>query len=166
MEPLFFWGLVLLGASVLLLVLEIFLPTGGALLFTACGVGIAGIVCLWRVDAMWGFLSLVFMAVAGPAIFFYGLSLWRHTPIGRKIIGEPTEEEVERQRLSEQQERDEQLKMVGTEGTAATDLRPVGVVIINGKRYDALSELGLIAAGTKVRVTVVESNQVKVRAVG
>jgi membrane-bound serine protease (ClpP class) len=160
------WGLGLLGAAVLLLVLEVFVPSGGAILFTACAVGVAGVVCMWMADPLWGVLSLVFMVIAGPTVFFYGLSLWRHTPLGRKMIGELTEEEVEKRRLEELHARDEQLKLVGVEGTAATDLRPVGVVLINGKRYDALAELGLIPAGTRVRVTVVESNQLKVRAVG
>jgi membrane-bound serine protease (ClpP class) len=165
-EPKLFWGLGLLGASVLLLVLEIFVPSGGAILFTACGVGLAGVVCLWMVDPVWGALALAFLVVAGPGIFFYGLSLWRHTPMGRKMIGEPSDEEQEKRRQDELRAHDEQVRMVGMEGTAATDLRPVGVVLINGKRYDALAELGLIPAGSRVRVTVVEGTQVKVRAVG
>ena len=160
------WGLGLMGASVLLLILEIFVPSGGAILFTACAVGVAGVVCLWLVDPLWGVLSLIFMVLAGPSIFFYGLSLWRHTPLGRKMIGALSDEEQEKHRLEELHARDEQLRLVGAEGTAATDLRPVGVVLINGKRYDALAELGLIPAGSRVRVTVVESNQLKVRAIG
>lgn len=166
MEPKLLWGLALLGASILLLVLEVFVPSAGAILFTGSAVGIAGVVCLWLFDPVWGALSLVFMLVAGPAIFFYGLSLWRHTPMGRKMIGEPSDEEQERRRAAERREIDERLRMVGVEGTAATDLRPVGVVIINGTRHDALAELGLIPAGTRVKVTVVENNQLKVRAVG
>ncbi len=165
-EPKLFWGLGLIGASVLLMVLEIFVPSGGAILFTACAVGIAGVVCLWLVEPLWGVLGLVFLVVAGPGIFFYGLSLWRHTPIGRRMIGEPSEEELEKRRQAELAEREQQLKLVGTEGQAATDLRPVGVVIINGKRYDALAELGIIPAGSRVRVTVIEGTQLKVRAVG
>jgi len=165
-EPKLFWGLGLIGASILLLVLEIFVPSGGAILFTACAVGIAGVVCLWLVEPLWGVLGILFMLVAGPGIFFYGLSLWQHTPIGRKMIGEPSEEELQRRRLAEQSEREQQMKLVGAEGMAATDLRPVGVVIINGKRYDALAELGIIASGSRVKVTVIEGTQLKVRAVG
>jgi len=165
-EPKLFWGLGLIGASVLLLVLEIFVPSGGAILFTACAVGIAGVVCLWLVEPLWGFLGLAFLAVAGPGIFFYGLSLWRHTPIGRRMIGEPSDEEREKRRLAEQAEREKQLRLMGAEGLAATDLRPVGVVIIDGKRYDALAELGIIPAGSRVKVSVVEGTQLKVRAIG
>lgn len=163
MEPLLLWGLALLAAGALLLIIEIFVPSAGVIAVTAAVVSIAGVVCLWRYDTLWGLSGLLAIAIGGPVIFFYGLSLWRHTPIGRKMIGEPSEEEVEIRRRLEEAARDQRQALLGAEGMAATDLRPVGVVIINGQRHDALSESVLIPAGTRVRVTVVESNQVKVR---
>lgn len=166
MEPKLLWGLGLLAASILLLVLEIFIPSAGVISFIAAGCAVVGVVSLFLYDAVWGVAGLLTMLIAGPGVFFWGLSLWRHTPIGRKIIGETDEEAVLAQRRAEEEAKLALQRMVGTEGIAATDLRPVGVVIINGQRYDALSEMSLIAAGTKVRVTVVDGNQIKVRAVG
>lgn len=166
MESKLVWGLGLLAASILLMIVEIFVPSAGAIAFVAVTVGIAGIVTLWIHDPWWGFISLLVMLVLAPTIFFYGLSIWRHTPIGRRVIGEPSEEETEKQRIAEEKARDERLKLLGSEGVAATDLRPVGVVMINGQRHDALSESVLIPAGSKVKVTVVELNQLKVRAIG
>lgn len=74
-----------------------------------------------------------------------------------------TEDQLEAQRQQERSERDALHALVGAEGVAMTDLRPVGAVRIDGTRYDALAEVGVIAAGTKVRVTKVEFNQIKVR---
>lgn len=165
MEPLLLWGLGLLGAALLLIVIEIFIPSAGAIAFVATGVALAGIVCLFRYNALWGIGGAVCMLIAGPGIALYGLQIWRHTPIGRKMIGEPTEEQIEARRLAEKRETDSRLAMIGREGTAASDLRPVGIVLIDGKRFDALAEAGIIAAGTKVRITVVEGAQFKVRAV-
>jgi membrane-bound serine protease (ClpP class) len=85
--------------------------------------------------------------------------------MGRKMIGAPTEEEVERRFLEEQRERDERLALVGAEGEALTDLRPVGVVRIGERRMDALAQTFLIPAGSRVRVVQVEGSQVKVRQV-
>lgn len=165
MEPLLIWGLSLLAAAALLLVIEVFVPSAGVIAVGATAVAIAGVVCLWRFDTLWGITGLTVVLIGGPGIFFYGLSVWRYTPLGRRMIGELTEEEREEQRRLEEKERDLRMALLGAEGTAITDLRPVGVVVINGQRHDALSESVLIPAGTKVRVTVVESNQVKVRPV-
>ncbi|MHC5009117.1 MAG: NfeD family protein [Planctomycetota bacterium] len=44
-----------------------------------------------------------------------------------------------------------------------TDLRPVGVVKIDGQRIDALAESGIVEAETPVVVTDVYDNQIKVR---
>jgi membrane-bound serine protease (ClpP class) len=165
MEPLLIWGLSLLAAAALLLVIEIFVPSAGVIAVTATAVAIAGVVCLWRYDTLWGITGLIVVLVGGPGIFFYGLSIWRYTPLGRRMIGELSEEEQEELRRLDEKERDQRQSLMGAEGTAVTDLRPVGVVMINGQRHDALSESVLIPAGTRVRVTVVESNQLKVRPV-
>lgn len=163
MEPKLLWGLGLLAASILLLVLEIFIPSAGVIAFLAAACGLAGVISLFLYDTLWGVSGLLTVLIAGPGVFFWGLSIWRHTPLGRKLIGDTDEEAILAQRAAEEQSKLDQQRMVGMEGVAATDLRPVGVVIINGQRHDALSEMSLIAAGTRVRVTVVENAQIKVR---
>ena len=62
-------------------------------------------------------------------------------------------------------EREKQLALIGAEGVVLTDLRPVGVIQVDGQRFDALSETGLIRAGSRVKVTKIDSNQVKVRGI-
>lgn len=52
---------------------------------------------------------------------------------------------------------------VGREGVAATTLRPIGFVRIDGARFDALAENGFISEGTKVKVIEVLEGQLKVR---
>jgi membrane-bound serine protease (ClpP class) len=53
----------------------------------------------------------------------------------------------------------------GKEGEAATDLRPAGTVVVEGKRLDVVTAGELIARGSKVKVVKVEGNRVVVRAV-
>ncbi|WP_437586025.1 NfeD family protein [Sorangium sp. So ce1000] len=50
-------------------------------------------------------------------------------------------------------------------GTAATDLRPSGKVALDGRRVEALSELGYVEAGARVRVIRAEGGRVVVRAI-
>ncbi len=53
--------------------------------------------------------------------------------------------------------RAEFLELVGLEGEAMTDLRPVGHIHINGKQYDAQANEGFISRGDKVIVEKLSS---------
>lgn len=158
-----YWGLGLLAASLLLVIIEVFIPSGGLISLVAVGSAVAGVVCLFRYDETWGIVGVLSMLVLGPAAFGFALRIWPSTPIGRRMLGEPSPEEVEARKLAELRERDRLLGMVGATGTVVSDLRPVGMVNIDGTRYEALSMAGFVPAGTKVKVVVVESNQIKVR---
>lgn len=56
-------------------------------------------------------------------------------------------------------------ELVGREGTAATDLRPAGTIVLGDERIDAVAESGYIAAGTAVRVVRAEGYRHVVRPV-
>lgn len=165
MEPKLLWGLGLIGASLLLFVLEIFIPSMGVLFVTALVVALAGVVTLFTYDPMWGLAGLLAVLVLGPMIGYFGLSIWKNTPIGRRMIGSKTEAEVEEAKQAELRERDQMLALVGMEGEALTDLRPVGVARFEGKRMDVTSELGLITRGSRVRISSIEGAIIKVREV-
>ncbi|MDR0230918.1 MAG: nodulation protein NfeD [Dysgonamonadaceae bacterium] len=49
--------------------------------------------------------------------------------------------------------------LVGAEGEAVTVLRPSGKIMVNNEIYDAVSEIGFIEKGTKIKVNKVESAQ-------
>jgi membrane-bound ClpP family serine protease len=164
-EQLLFWGLALLAAALLLVALEVFIPSGGLIAMGAAAAAIAGIIMLFRYNITWGLTGVLAVMVLGPAAFAFALRVWPNTPMGRRMMGEKSFEELETERQTAQRERDRMGALLGAEGIAMTDFRPIGVVIIDGERLDALSEAGYIRAGTRVRVTVVESNQVKVRPV-
>lgn len=158
------WGLALLAASVLLVVIEIFVPTGGILAVTAFLTAAAAVICLFMHDVTWGLMGLLFVVIGGPLVGFYGIQLWTQTKIGRAVIGGLTPEEEEARRRQEEERRRERDSIVGKVGEAMTDLRPMGVVKVNGKRYDAFSEIRVISAGSKVRVTSADGMNIRVRA--
>jgi membrane-bound ClpP family serine protease len=167
-EAYLIWGIALLGAAILLLVLELFVPSGGVLGVLAAGSTIAGIVLLFMHDVTWGIIALGVVLVLGPMAITFGLKVFPHTPVGRRLIlgGNVTEEDKIRQRQAADAERAKLMGLIGATGKAMTDLRPVGVVVIDGKRYDALAEGPWIDAGSNVRVTVVDGPHVKVRRTG
>lgn len=163
MQDLLVWGLVLLVLSAGLLVIEVFVPTAGALAITSVALAVAGVVCLWRFSDEWGLGGLLTMMVVGPGIAFYGLKVYRQTPLGRKMTGADADE-----RMAEDHERLEDAirsrkSLVGKTGIVLTELRPIGLIEVEGARHDAMSETTLIRAGTPIRITGVEPGHVRVR---
>lgn len=163
MESLLAWGVLLIGAAIVLMIVDVFLPTGGILVVAAGLTAIAGVICLFRHDSTAGLIGVLVLIVLAPAIMIFGLKIWPDTPLGRRIIGTPTEEEQARQRQAQEAEDRRRQALLGAAGTVVIDLRPVGTVEIDGKRYDARSETFFIPAGTKVRVTALDANELRVR---
>ncbi|NUQ66727.1 MAG: NfeD family protein [Phycisphaerales bacterium] len=163
MDDALFWGLALLALAIVLLFIEVFVPSAGAIGFIAIAAAAAGVVVLWRYDPAWGITSLLGVAILGPILVLFALRIYPSTPIGRRMIGIPTEEEANAQALAQAQEQQQRAALIGREGVVRTDCRPVGVVEVDGTRYDALSETTLLPAGTRIKITSVEGAQIKVR---
>jgi membrane-bound ClpP family serine protease len=53
--------------------------------------------------------------------------------------------------------------LIGSTGVAMTDLRPSGTIIIDDKRYDAVTGGEYLAHDTNVKVVEVEGSKVVVR---
>jgi len=164
------WGFILLGAAIGLLVLELFLPSGG-LIGLLCGVcAIGSVVSFFQFDSTLGLVALISYIVLGPIVIYFGFKLWLVSPLGKRMIlggsDEVVDEHGDTQPVSEtaRLKRAEKLRqLIGAEGVTVTSLRPVGTVKIAGQRLDALAESGIIEADSPVIVTDVYDNQIKVR---
>ena len=163
MDSLLIIGLGLLGLGVLLIVLEAFVPSGGILGLTALASAIAGIVFLFKYDTMWGAIGLLGTVILGPMAFLWAVELLPNTPLGRLMLG-PTNEEIAQQRAqankSQMAGRD---GLLGADGVALTDMRPSGVIEVNGTRHDAIAIGGIIDRDEPVRVTKVDGLTIEVR---
>lgn len=152
---------VLFAAGLLVLVLEIFVPSHGIL--TVVGLGIIGyaIVETFKISETAGWISLGTCLVGLPALGMLGLKVWYRTPLGRRIAPPNpvlTEADlgVESQALN---------SLVGSVGRATSALRPVGFCEIGGQRRPCLAEGGLIENGAMVRVIDVRGGTLVVAAV-
>lgn len=163
MDDLLIWGLALMLVAGVMLVVEVFVPTAGILGVVAAITALIGVVFLWRYNEYYGAGGLLATAIIGPTVAYYGLKLYRHTPLGRKMIGVPDDEVVEAQRQAEEAEKQAATAILGKEGVALTDLRPVGMIQVGDRRLDALAEVMFIERGSRVRVIGTSTGQVKVR---
>lgn len=178
-------SIALLLLALFLLVLEVFIPTGG-LLGVLCGTAFVGsVVSMFLYSVAGGLLLLMGSAVASPFLVLGLARLWVRSPIARKLAvddGGPSRrfdgegedlpehdasdpEAVEAARAAARRSRQTALDaLVGREGAADTDLRPAGFIRIEGRRLDAVAESGLIEAGTPVRIVSAAEAILRVRA--
>jgi membrane-bound ClpP family serine protease len=160
MDPLV-WAALLLFLGLVLVCVEVFIPSGGILGILSIASLMAGIiVAFYHRGAEIGFLFLAITAVAVPTALVLAFRWWPKTPMGRRLLLDvPTSEEV----LPDSPQRRALRQLVGKLGTAKTVMLPSGAVVIDGQTFDALSEGMPIEAGQRVRVIEVHGNRVVVR---
>jgi membrane-bound ClpP family serine protease len=156
------WAILVLIIGLMLLVAEVFIPSGGVLGILA-GVALIGSIVLgFRSSTGAGIVILVIIAVALPTVLVAALEIWPKTPFGRRFsLSRPSPEEVDPHST-----RDGELQaLVGKVGRTITPLRPAGMTEFSGRRVDTLAEGLVIEAGTLVRVVAVQGRRVVVRKV-
>lgn len=158
----FYTALILLLVAICLLTLELFLPTAGILgIFAGCLI-VASVVAGFMVDIQSGLLMLVVSMIVVPAMLFLMIKVWPHTPIGRKIL---TDEKTLTDILPKGDFYDNVVKLVGKTGTARSKMLPSGQIVIDGEKYDAVSDGFAIEAGDAVQVVSVKQNRIYVQPV-
>ncbi len=165
MDTLLILGIGLLGLSILLILLEAFVPSGGILGIGSLISAIAGIVSLFRYEMVWGASGFLMMAVLGPMVFVYSVKILPSTPLGRMMLGRSGEDIAREHEDAYRDLKNEREHLLGLVGTAATDMRPSGVVFIEGSRHDAVAVGGIIDLGCSVKVTKVTGLSIEVRAI-
>lgn len=160
------WGFGLLLASIALVGIEVFVPSGGVIGIVAFLLAVAAVVAFWMVSWVWGTISLLLVLILAPLTVNFALRIMPSTPMGRRLILSGDDEAAAKQALREQERHEIEQSLVGATGVALTDLRPVGAARIEGTRVEVMAEGGSIDAGKAIRVTAVNGNQIRVRATG
>jgi len=147
------WGFLLIGATIFLIALELIVPSGGVLAIAAGAALIGSIAAFFTHDTTAGLVALAAVAVLGPLGAWFGWKWWSGTDMAARLVLDDDDATAI----------DGRDALLGRTGTAETELRPVGVVRIDDRRHDALSEHGVIANGSEIVVVKVLDNQLKVR---
>jgi membrane-bound ClpP family serine protease len=155
------FSILLLVVGLVFLVLEFFIPSGGSLA-VLCALSLLGAIVVGFMAGPWtGLTILVVESLVVPAALMAAVKWWPETPIGRMIlIPRPkSPDEV----LPETESYRGLKDLIGKRGTARGTMLPSGIVVVNGKPYDAVSEGTPIEAGQSVLVVSVSTQRLVVR---
>jgi membrane-bound ClpP family serine protease len=155
------WAILLLLLGISCLVLEMFIPSGGLLGVLAALSIIGAIALAFMTGPIQGIVMTMFVTLLIPIMLAVAVKLWPETPLGRLIL------------LRRPQGADEVLPqteayrtinaLIGKRGVAKSMMLPSGVVLVEGKNYDAVSNGLPIEPGQKVRVIGIDTQRLVVR---
>jgi membrane-bound ClpP family serine protease len=150
------WYIALLAGGLLLIVAEIFIPGGIAGVFGAGALLGAMALGLAIFPSPWGMLSAIAIVVFGGIFLLLWVQYFPRTRIGKRITLQ-----LDGAAYKSAAAPAESLR--GATGEAVTALRPGGIALIGGKRYDVLADGGeWIAAGSPIRVCAIRDNNLVV----
>jgi len=156
MDPIY-WSVILLGIGFFFVFLELFLPSAGLLGIIAGILLVSGVVVAFFESMQTGAIVLLLTVMALPILLALMVKIWPHTPIGRRIMmGQRTTEDV----MPNSEAYTEFKTLVGQLGIAKTKMLPSGIIIINDRKYDAISDGFAIEVGQPIKVSAVRGNHI------
>jgi membrane-bound serine protease (ClpP class) len=155
------WAILLLLLGLVLLVLEFFVPSGGALAVMCALSLVAAIVVGFMAGPLTGISILLTVCITVPTMAAAAVRWWPATPFGKLMLVQRPKspddvlpETIAYRGLKE---------LVGRRGQAKGLMLPSGLVLIDGKTYDAVSEGVPIEAGQPILVVSVSTQRLVVR---
>lgn len=155
------WAILLLVLGLIFLVLEFFIPSGGALA-AMCALSFLAAIVVGFIAGPWtGVAILLTVCIVVPTAAGAAVKWWPDTPIGKLILVQrpKSSDEVLPETVAYRGLKD----LVGRRGLAKGLMLPSGLVVIDGKTYDAFSEGVAIEAGQQVLVVSVSTQRLVVR---
>lgn len=156
MEPSLIFALLISG--ILLIFAELLLP--GGIIGSLGGIAmIAGLVGVYmNYGLVYGTLAALITIFATLALFFVWFKFFPKTKAGKRLLPENDAQEWRSYDL-------EYEKLLGQTGSVQNILRPSGKVLINGEKYDVVTQGEILKPGTLVKVIEVEGNRIVVEQV-
>lgn len=141
--------------GVVLLIAEVLLPTHGIVGAMGVLLIIVGIGYGFRLNAWLGLTLLTGSVVATPFAMVFAAKIYPNTPIGRRMML-PAGNTTPPPSVAVQ---------LGEVGQSVSELRPTGHCQFSSGEYEVKSEGPLIHANTSVKVVNIENGQITVRAI-
>ena len=148
-------------ACAVLIVAEVFVPSGGLISIGALACIIGGIAIFFIHSTTAGLVGVIIAVVMIPTILIIAYRIFPKTRFGKSVTLTPPQREAgdaiaDTEKLKE---------LLGAVGLVLTPLRPVGMCDFSGQRVECVAESGYVGKGKKVKVVRVQSTQLTVREV-
>lgn len=155
------WILLLVALGLGLVLLEVFVPSGGVLgLLAVIALGAGVVTAFVEQGALVGMGVLAGTLAAVPMVLMLAFRWFPATPLGRRVLPPPpSADEV----LPDIGLRQRLRGLVGRRGRSVSELVPWGSVEIDGERFEGMSEGGPIGCPAEVEVTGVQGRALVVR---
>lgn len=154
------WAIIALLVGLVLVVAEVFIPSGGVIGFLAVGLLVLSLVLAYLHNPTTGLVFTVILCIAAPGAVMLAFHFWPRTPLGKRIfLAHPSPEDIDP--AAPKHRSLQSLK--GETGRTMTPLRPAGVTDFAGRRIDTIAEGVMIDEGELVRVVSVQGGRVVVR---
>jgi membrane-bound ClpP family serine protease len=155
------WVVSLLVLGLGVMVLEVFVPSGGILGFVSIAALVAAVATAFlEQGATAGMASLAVVVLAVPAVLAMAFRWFPETPLGRRVLP-PAPEAADV--LPDLERRRHVRDLVGHTGRTVSELLPWGRVEIDGEAVDAVSEGGPIEVGAAIEAVSVQGTALVVR---
>jgi membrane-bound serine protease (ClpP class) len=155
------WVAALFLVGIGVIVLEVFVPSGGVLGFVSLAAIIAAIATAFlELGVGAGTAMIALSVVVVPVILGLAFRWFPETPLGRRVLPAPPEPaDVVPDAPRRRRARD----LVGHQGRTTSDLLPWGTVEVGSETLDGVSEGGPIDAGREIVVVAAQGAAVVVR---
>jgi membrane-bound serine protease (ClpP class) len=157
------WGIIIIVIGLALLAAELFIPSGGMLFILSMTAIVIGVVMIFNAPesegggTTSGLIAVITLGILLPVAIGVGLHYYPHTPMGKRIMLHQPEAGKS---LAQTLELD---KYVGSYGKTLTPHQPSGVTLIDGRRFDTLTEGMFLDGGQVVKVIGIHGVQLVVR---
>jgi membrane-bound ClpP family serine protease len=145
-----------------LALLEVFFTSAGILAFLSAAAMLGAVIMGFQQGPRTGLAILGAGVVGLPTVVILAFRWWPKTAMGKRVLlASPKSEDV----LPDELGRRRLKGLIGRVGRAKCKMLPGGVIAIDGRSVEAVSEGMAIEAGQAVRVIKVQANRVVVRPV-
>lgn len=151
------WAILLGAAGVVLILLDLVVPSHGVLSVIGVLSVTAGIAVCFRINRWLGMGVLAASLVLAPLAFHWFSYVWPKTRMARGLVLAATE--------PEKPGATPLPVHIGQVGRSVSELRPAGVCEFGGVRVEAVSDVGMVAPGQRVEVIEIVNRRPVVRAV-
>jgi len=155
------WIVALFLVGLAVMVLEVFVPSGGVLGFlSVLAIGAAIVTAFVEQGPTFGAAVTGLAFVVVPAVLAAAFRVFPETPLGRRVLPPPPGADDVQPRAGRRRHLE---SLVGRRGRVTGELVPWGTVEIDGVACDARSDAGPIAVGTAVQAVAADAAALVVR---